>query len=371
MNKSLIFIVIFLSHVAWSFSTPKNKNSNDDLKICIVGLSHGHARLVFKYLNTNKIKIVGIAESNPELIERFSKQFNLDKTLFYSNIDNMLDQLKPQAVAVFTSTYDHLQVIEKCAMRGIHVMVEKPLAVNEQHAKKIQELSLKYNIKIVTNFETTWHPAIKQMQYDVFLDKKIGEVKKIVFHDGNYGINSSGDTTEFFKWATNPKLNGGGALMDFGCYGINIVTWLLKGEIPISVTAQLNNFQRKRFPNVDDDATIILNYDNLQVIILASWNWAIPRKDIELYGDKGYFIVDDANHYRTRTSKTNPELKFEIGKSNYPVNKPFEYFSNIVNGTITPQAFEPVTIENNIIVSQILDAAKKSAKRGKTIYLKH
>jgi predicted dehydrogenase len=66
----------------------------------------------------------------------------------------MLDKTKPEGVLTFTSIFEHLKVVEACAPRGIHVMVEKPLAVSTKHAEAMQKLVNKYNIMLLTNYET-------------------------------------------------------------------------------------------------------------------------------------------------------------------------------------------------------------------------
>ncbi len=79
----------------------------------------------------------------------------------------------------------------------------------------------------------------------------------------------------FFKWLTDPVQNGGGALMDFGCYGANLMTYLMKGQQPLSVTAVTQHFKPEVYPKVDDEATIIVTYPTAQCIIQGSWNWPL------------------------------------------------------------------------------------------------
>ena len=88
---------------------------------------------------------------------------------------------------------------------------------------------------------------------------------------------------KFLQWLTDPKFNGGGAITGFGCSGANLVTWLAGGEKPISVTAITQQFKPDIYPLVDDEATILLEYANMQGVIQASWNWPFNRKDMEIY----------------------------------------------------------------------------------------
>ena len=156
--------------------------------------------------------------------------------LVYNTMDDMLVEIKPDAVAAFGSIYDHLQVVEKFAPMGVHVMVEKPLAVSIEHAKKMEALALKYNIILFTNYETSWY-ASHTRAYEMIQENQIGELRKVVVHDGHKGPEEIGVNEEFLSWLKDPVQNGGGAITDFGCYGANLVTWFNEGEMPISVTA--------------------------------------------------------------------------------------------------------------------------------------
>ncbi len=165
----------------------------------------------------------------------------------------------PEAVAAFGSIYDHLSVVQACAPLGIHVMVEKPLAVSLDHAKQMQALATKYNIQLITNYETTWYATNHKVKAMVD-QNELGQLRKMVVRDGHEGPKEIGVSPEFLAWLTDPKLNGGGAVIDFGCYGANLITWLTHGQRPTSVTAVLQHVKPNIYPKVDDEAIIILEF---------------------------------------------------------------------------------------------------------------
>lgn len=336
------------------------------LRVGIAGLTHDHVHGILARAHDGDIEIVGIAERNHELAERYLKQYNLPLSLLYSSLDEMLDKCKPEAVCAFNSIYEHLEVVKACAPRKIHVMVEKPLAVSLDHAKQMQELALKYHIHLLTNYETTWYGSNRKAY--AMLDS-IGEIRKLVVHDGHQGPKEIGVSKEFFEWLTDPVKNGAGALTDFGCYGANQVTWLMKGEKPLSVLAVTQQIKTDIYPKVDDEATIILTYPKAQAIIQASWNWPFGRKDIEIYGQHGYMIAD-RNGLKTRFAEKAKEEYQAVPFPPSPYNDPFAYFAGVVHGRITVQPTDLSSLQNNMIVVEILDAAKKSAKEGKVVYLK-
>src|ERR1041385_264487 len=205
----------FLSMLFISLAITGYSQNTKPLRIGIAGLTHDHVGGLLNRAHDNDIQIVGIAEPNRELAERCLKKYNLPMSLLYSSLDEMLDKCKPEAVCAFNSIYEHLEVVKACAPRKINVMVEKPLAVSFDHAKQMQSLATKYGILLLTNYQTTWYGSNRKA-FDM-LDS-IGDLRKIVVHDGHQGPREIGVPQEFFEWLTDPVKNGGGAITDFGCY---------------------------------------------------------------------------------------------------------------------------------------------------------
>jgi len=279
--------------------------------------------------------------------------------------------VEPGAVVAFGSIAEHMQVVEACAPRGIHVMVEKPLAVNLKDALRMKELAGKFRIHLLTDFETSWYPSTAKAWQLVNDSNYVGVVRKVVVHDGHEGPKEIGCSPEFLAWLTDPIQNGGGAIIDFGCYGANLMTYLTKGEKPLSVTAVTRQYKPAIYPKVDDDATIIVTYPEGECIIQASWNWPFGRKDMEIYGNKGYIMADNRNEMRLRNLTTNGVIKRDITSKDIPVYEdPFSYFVDVIRGKIKMTDWDPYSLSNNLIVVKILDAARESAKTGKTIVLK-
>jgi predicted dehydrogenase len=200
----------------------------------------------------------------------------------------------------------------------------------------------------------------------------IGNIRKVVIHDGHQGPKEIGCDKYFLNWLTDPVQNGGGALIDFGCYGANLMTYLQKGEEPISVTAVTRNFKPEIYPKVDDEATIIVTYTESQCIIQASWNWPFGRKDMELYGDSGYIISADRKNMRLRNNAMKSEQAIQVSSNDIAVYEdPFSYFFDVIRGEIKMTKYDPYSLDNNVLVVKILDAARESAKTGKTVLLKN
>src|SRR3989442_1996248 len=140
----------------------------------------------------------------------------------------------------------------------------------------------------------------------------------------------------------------------------------MDGRRPDAVTAVTQRIKPDVYPRVDDEATIVLTYPNAQAIVQASWNWPFSRKDMEVYGQKGYGITGGRDAVRVRL----PE-KEEISASAKPLEKTKEdsvsYLRAVLLGDLKPEGQS--SLEMNVIGTEILDAARQSAATGKTVPL--
>ena len=368
MGCKLLLTLLFIPFLSTSLYSQQQP-----LRVGIAGLSHSHVHGILGREDTGDIEIVGIAEPNKELAERYSKQYGFSMDIVYATLGEMIGAVHPEAVTAFGSIYDHLSVVEACAPEGIHVMVEKPLAVSMDHAKKMEALAKKYKIQLLTNYETTWYPS-NHKALELLEEGSIGELRKVVVRDGHKGPVGIGVNKEFLEWLTDPVLNGGGALTDFGCYGANLITWMQQGERPATVTAVTQQLQVSNNPKVDDEANIILTYSNSNALIQASWNWPIGRKDMEVYGTTGVLYADNKNDLRLLISEGYDgfeETKVETNPLDPPYNDPFSLLHAVIRNTIKLEPYDLSSLENNMIVVEILEAARKSAETQQTVKLQH
>ena len=364
-QKILIAVIIMIM-------TSINLSAQDaPLKVGIAGLTHTHVHGILGRKDRGDIKIVGIVEPNKDLALRYSKQYNFPMSIVYTTLDEMIEAKHPDAVLAFGTIYDHLKIVEVCAPKGINVMVEKPLAVSLEAAHKMKALADKYKIHLLTNYETTWYPS-NHKAYDLLKEGTIGDLRKVIVRDGHKGPKKIGVNSEFLDWLIDPAQSGGGAITDFGCYGVNLITWLMNGKTPTFVTAVTQQLQPENNPKVDDDATIILTYDNVNAVIQPSWDWPMGRKDMELYGLDGAIYADNRNTLRIRIAEGYDgfkEKKYELDDMQKPYDDPFAFFASVVKNKIKLNPFDLSSLENNMIVMKILDAARMSAKTKRTIGL--
>jgi predicted dehydrogenase len=363
MKKFASFVLLFVAVSTGQLTAA------EPLRLGMIGLVHGHAGgFLSRNLERQDVRLVGIAEPDQAVASRYVAKYKLDRALLYTSVDAMLRQARPEAVVIFTSTFDHAVAVETCAARGIPCMMEKPLAVSLEHARRIEQASRKANVPVMVNYETTWYASNRAAWKLVKEQNAVGEIRKVVVHDGHRGPKSIGVQPEFLAWLTDPVNNGAGALFDFGCYGANLMTWLMDGRRPVAVTAVTQRFQPETYPKVDDEATILVEYPGAQGIIQASWNWPFDRKDMEVYGRNGYIFALRNDAMRVRLEGKQEEM---IAAPPIPAPEQdfLSYLAAIVRKEIKPSGLS--SLENNVVVVEILDAARRSAASGKRVVLKH
>jgi predicted dehydrogenase len=335
--------------------------------LAIVGLDHGHVDGVLAdALKRTDVHLVGVVEPKAALAQQFADRFAIPAPLRFASLEEMLTSARPEGVMVFTSTFAHAEVVAICAAHGVHVMMEKPLAVSMAHARAMQQAARTHAIRVLVNYETTWYPSHELAYTLARRQEAIGPLRKFVVRDGHQGPREIGCPESFLVWLTDPVQNGGGALTDFGCYGADLITWLMDGQRPTRVTAVTHQFKPAVYPHVDDDATILLTYPQAEGVIQASWNWPIGRKDMDIYGVIGAIEVPDRNTLRLR-SADGQTRDLDPAPLPPPLHEPVAYFAAVVRGEVPEHPLS--SLETNLIVTEILDAARESARTGRSVEL--
>jgi predicted dehydrogenase len=363
-----LLAVALLCTVPFRLSAQMQQAATVPLRVAIVGLEHGHVEGFLGALQKHReVELVGIVDADPALVAKYEKKYSLAESLFFKSMANMIEVRHPQALLVYTSVGEHRHAIEIAAQYGVTVMVEKPLTISLDDALAIRKVAREHHIRVLVNYETTWYSS-NRAAYDEVEQGKLGEIRRVVIHDGHEGPKEIGVPPEFLNWLTDPAQNGAGALYDFGCYGADLMTWMMHGQTPSTVTAVVNHDKPQLYPNVDDDATIVLTYPHAQAVIQASWNWPFGRKDMEVYGATGYAITVGSDKLRVRHEHDAEEQTSTAAPLNPIERDSLTYLAAVLRGQIEPKG-DLTALDTNVVVMQILDAARESARTGKTVRL--
>lgn len=369
MTRRWMLALAMISAAMVGSSERVSAQEKPPVRVAIVGLVHGHVGGLFQMLPQHPdVKLVSIYEPQKPLAEQYAKRFPfLEAVPVYNDLEKMLTEQKPDAVLVYSTIVDHRKIIEAAAKHGISSMMEKPLATTLEDAIAIRKAAREHHVQALTNYFITWQPNSLEL-FDVSAKGKLGDLRRIIAHTGHQGPKEIGVGPEWLPWLTDPVQNGGGALFDFGCYGANFSTVLMHGQSPVSVTAIAQTEKPDVYPKVDDEATVILRYPKAQTVLMPSWNWPFSRNDIEVYGATGFAAAVGADKLRVRYAGDKAETTTTSPAAPKALSNSLDYLVGVLHGEVKPNG-DPSSLETNLVVVQILDAARKSAQTGKTIVL--
>jgi predicted dehydrogenase len=341
------------------------KQTEGKTRIAIVGLDHDHVWELLKYLQSEAdAELVAIAESQSALVKEAKAQVR-DTVKFYSAYVPMLDEAKPDAVIVTTSNDRHLEILRECAKRHIHYSVEKPMATNAADAREMERLGKQAGIKLMVNYWNVWVPPSHELFHRVKAGE-LGAVQKIIVQYGHSGPREIGVSRYFADWLYDPAKNGGGAIMDFGCYGAEWALWL-KGR-PARVFATAKKLKLAQHNDVDDDSTIVLDYSDATVIIEASWDWPYGRDRVQVFGPKGSLLATGQELLYRPTGNGGGKMALEgerISIDSLPreTSNPVSYFVDCIRHGKAIE--DPLSATLNVQVMEVLDAARQSVITGR------
>jgi predicted dehydrogenase len=336
-----------------------------EYKIAVIGLVHSH---VWGHLRTmidgKSATLVGVSEPNQELTAEAMK-LGVEKNLFFPDYEKMLDKTKPDIVWAFVENNRHLEIAKACATRHINLIFEKPLAATYEQATQIKALAEKYDIRVMTNYQMAWWPAnyVAKAAVDSGVIGKPWRLHGIVGHGGpgSDGVRNK----YFFAWLTDPVKNGGGALMDFGCYNALWSLWYLGP--PKTVYARVNHLRPDRFPKVEDNADLILGYDQGVGIFEGSWDLPRSYQDLEVFGwgkdgKKGSL---DINHKGVELRQGSHVEHLPLTPLEADAREPVAYMVSRIKDKKPIEGLTAVDI--NVQVIRIIDLAKQSVKTAKAV----
>ena len=334
-------------------------------RLAIVGLDHDHVWSLLKDVaGEPSAELIAIAESDSALVSQAQKEVPAS-VKFYSDYVAMLDETKPEAVIVATSNDRHLEILRQCAKRHIHYSTEKPMATNTKDAREMERLAREANIKLMVNYWNVWVAPSHDLFHRVRAGE-VGPVERIIVQYGHRGPKEIGVSQQFANWLYDPVKNGGGAIMDFGCYGAELSLWL-KGK-PSRVYATTRKMKTEQNNKVDDDATIVLDYPDATAVIEASWDWPYTKEQVEVFGPKGSLLARHSTLLHRAADARGPNVAPDgenVALNPLPneTSNPVSYFVDCIRNNKPIE--DPVSAQLNVQVMEILDAARELARTGK------
>jgi scyllo-inositol 2-dehydrogenase (NADP+) len=339
-------------------------------RIAIVGLDHDHVWELLQYIAVEpQAELVAIVDNHQDLIEKARTQVPTTVKFFPGYVE-MLDLMKPEAVFVTTETDKHLDILRECAKRHINYSTEKPMATNAADALTMEQLAETGEIKLMVNYWNAWTASTRELFHRV-KSGEIGTVKKIIVQYGHQGPKEIGISKEFGDWLYDPVKNGGGAIMDFGCYGAEMAL-LLRGR-PMRVYATTRKLKADQHNKVDDEATILLDYPDATTVIEPSWDWSYSMDRTYVFGSKGSLLSTRSDLFERvasdqGTPATPDGARLALGPVPHEMSNPIAYMIDCIRNNKPVE--EPLSGKLNVQVMEILDAARESVRTGRAVDLR-
>lgn len=359
------------------------------IKAVIIGFSHMHVNEIALYISQREdMELCGIAGVPSEAEEvpplHYTPEWNLKNvrenycSSVYGDYREMLDQIKPDIAFILTENCQKPRVVEECAKRGVNVSIEKPVAVSLEEARKIRESADRYGIEAVVNWPVAWREYIHRMKAAIDA-KVVGEPVKLRYINGHTGPLGKGakhrgvsekaeEITDGQRGRTwwHQEARGGGVYLDICCYGCFFSRWFL-GEGAKSVMSMGANLNTPYGDTEDNFAAMIRYQDKMAVI---EGTWTTPRAVIP---SGPMVICTEGVILCTGGAENEPDVKaFDMYGREVEIppvlfeekykNMPCQYAHHIASG----EAFlDMLTLEQNLEIMAILDAAVKSNRTGR------
>lgn len=253
------------------------------IRVVIVGAGFfGTKRLSACLALQKDFQVVGVVDPVEEQRARIAKQFGVPVV---QNLKSLTQ--KANLAIIATPNAFHAGMSIEAMKRGMHVLCEKPLATTAVDAKKIVIAAKRYHKIVKTGSNHRFFHTVQKAKelYDQ------GTIGKLLFFKGSIGTNGSRVSR---KWFWNPAVSGGGTFIDNGCHVLDLARMFM-GDF-ISCTAAMTTSLWKEARVEDIGSAIYVTKDHRQAVITASWlQWA-GYLHIELWGEKGYIIIDSTTH---------------------------------------------------------------------------
>jgi len=336
----------------------------DQIRVAVLGMAHDHLWTNLKQLaELEDAVLVAGADDNAALRTEFA-----DKTgckAVYDDYVTLLDKEKPDAVFCFTATAHHAQVVELCAARGIHVMVEKPMAATLEQADRMLTASRKAGTILMINWPTAWNRGLRTA-YRLVNEGAVGKMWQLLWRGGHCGPDELGCSEHFCGFLFDKHLNGAGAFNDYGGYGASMcVLFLGRPHEVVGVAGRL----LKTYLPVDDNGMMILRYPEAMCRLEMTWTEAVPHKpphDVFIYGTEGTLIAgSNSVMLYTRDDKEGKSVPIDA-LPNEQTNGP-EHFIACIRDGVEPEFVCNAALSHQ--AQEVMEAGLISATSGTTVSL--
>ncbi len=306
------------------------------------------------------VDLVAIAEIDADRAARAAATFGAART--YADYREMLRKEHLDMVSVCTPNYLHCQMATAVARLGIHLMLEKPVATNLAHARKIRQAVHKGGAQCMVGFTHRFLDGNIQARR-LITEGRIGEPFMIRIRFAHRGPQPGWAMSD---WFYRPDKSGGGAMLDMGIHAMDLCRFMIG---PVESVFGIVDTLRKPI-EVDDNAVVGLKFAGSRALgyIEVGWTSGPGFTGLEIYGDDGAILVDYNRGVELITGSVAPDGTVKDSREMLPGEptaggwqREMETFINCIrDGAPTP-----TTIDDGIAATAIAEAISRSAATGR------
>jgi predicted dehydrogenase len=260
----------------------------DRLRVGVLGLTHDHIwHHVADLAGAHAVTVLAVADEHEDLVRRFSEAVPVERS--YRRPEEALEHERLDLVMIYADNRHSAVLAEQAMRRGIHVIIEKPMASRLEEADAMLAAAADANVRLMVNWPVAWYPAFRHA-LTLARDGHIGRITHVDYRAAHCGPKEFGCSPYFYDWLYDAERNGGGALIDYCCYGV-MAAYVLLGT-PHRVHAVGGRYQKEDI-RVEDNAILTMIYPRALGTAQASWSQigsgigAVPI----IYGTEGTILV--------------------------------------------------------------------------------
>ena len=263
-------------------------SKTENFRIAVLGLDHDHVWTVAaEFQASDGVDVIAAADRDGQLRAKAERDLGV---LTYENFTELLDRERLDAVCIYTDNRSSAELAIDAALRGLHVLVEKPMAKNATDAERMIDAAEQNGTRLMVNWPFAWWPNLQLATRMVLDENTIGRLLQVRYRGAHEGIVAMGHSQQFADWVEDEERAGGGALVDYCCYGA-VLARVLLGQ-PNAVSGLAGNFCRDDI-SVEDNAVILMQYPRAMAIAEASWtqHGKLGAYAPMIYGETGSLLV--------------------------------------------------------------------------------
>jgi len=234
-------------------------------RVGFAGLVHDHIWGQIEYWKAmSDIELVAAGDPNPPLLEK-ARANGVPQT--YDSWEELLEKEELDIVEVATDNASAVRVVEAAAPRGLHIKIEKPMSARLEQANRMVSAAEKAGVQLMIHWPTAFVPA-NALMFQMIKRGDIGQPYYFRLRCAHAGPREIGCSHYFWEWLYDEERNGAGALIDYCCYCADMCSYLF--GLPQSVVG-IRSVLAKEYPVPDDNAMILMKYENLFGVAEACW----------------------------------------------------------------------------------------------------